>query len=299
MKVTMKVKNLLFVTIFLAAASVGLAHPPSKSPSPPTNTTLKVPPPSNSPPAAPPTNGTSSPANLESILAASGAPSGVLGDLSKECQSTLLGIVTSPEFLKCIPVSSLLPLLPLVTDPSIIKNFIADPTKNYPPLEKPLLQFSTLFCPAPKCSDQGVAGAVKAISDGCKDDLDKKNPFIVMIFDTAVFYSPLHDSICFKFGKTFCWDESILTTISLPPSPIPVTGNKVLDAVAVADPTAVCTKCNKAIVNTFFNFIFDKANELARQILAGLGVDDKQLAAAKTFVAVKCGINFEDGKIPK
>jgi len=292
MKVMMKVKNLLFITVFLAAASLGLALPP-KSSTLPTSATVDA----NATADANATSATSAP--LGANVLAAGAPTNVLGDLSKQCQTTLLGIVTSPEFLKCIPIQSLLPLLPLATDPSIITNFIADPAKNYAPLEKPVLQFSTLFCPAPKCSDKGVSDAIKAIQGGCKDDLAKKNSLIVMIFDAAVFYSPLHDSLCFEFGKTFCWDETILTAISLPPSPFTLTGNKFLDAVAVADPTAICTKCNQALVNTFFNFIFDKSNDLARQILAGLGVDDKKLALAKTFVAVKCGLKFEDGTIPK
>jgi len=298
MKVMMKAKNLLFITTFLAAASLGLALPPTNAtslthktppPAPHTNQTSTVP----STPAVPP----DAKVNIDQILAEGG--SSVIGGLSQKCQSTLLAIITSPEFLKCIPVSSLVPLIPLVADPSIIKNFLADPAKNYPPLEKPLLQFSTLFCPAPKCSDQGIAQTVKSISDGCKDDLDKKNPVIVMIFDAVVFYSPLHDSMCFKFGKTFCWDESILTALSLPKSPFPITNNPILDEIAVADPTAVCTKCNKAIVNTAFNFIFAKGNDLARQILAGFGIDDKKLASAKVFAAVKCGLGFEDGQIPK
>ncbi|CAB4428879.1 unnamed protein product [Rhizophagus irregularis] len=273
-------KVTLFITTFLAAASLGLALPQS------------LPTPSNV--TAPSTSKVSP--QIEQILA--DAPGGVLGDLSQKCQSALLSIVTDPAFLKCIPVASLVPLLPLVTDPSIIKNFIADPAKNFPPLETPLQAFSTAFCPAPKCGDKDVAGAIKIIQDGCKEDLDKKNQFIVMVFDAAVFYSPLHDIMCFKFDKAFCWDESILTVIKLPPSPIKVTGDKLLDAVAVSDPSAVCTKCNKAIVNTFLNFITAKESDLARQILASFGIDQAKLDQLKTFVAVKCGINFEDGKIP-
>jgi hypothetical protein len=283
MKVMMKVKNLLFITTFLAAASLGLALPQS------------LPTPSNvtaTPKVSP---------QIEQVLAAaSDAPGGdPLKDLSEKCKSALLSIVTSPEFLKCIPIASLVPLLPVVTDPSIITNFIADPAKNYPPLEAPLQAFATAFCPAPKCSDQGVAGAIKIIQDGCKEDLDKKNPLVGIIFDAAVFYSPIHDIMCFKFDKAFCWDETILTVTKLPPSPIKVTGDKLLDAVAVSDPSAVCTKCNKAIVNTFLNFITDKGSDLARQILASFGIDQAKLDEIKTFVAVKCGINFEDGTIPK
>ncbi|CAB4386065.1 hypothetical protein RhiirA5_395320 [Rhizophagus irregularis] len=274
-------KVTLFITTFLAAASLGLALP--QSPPTPSNVTAH--------------STSKGLPQIEQILA--DVPGGVLGDLSQKCQSALLGLVTDPKFLKCIPIASLVPLLPLVTDPSIIKNFIADPVKNFPPLETPLQAFSTAFCPVPKCSDPDVAGAIKIIQDGCKEDLDKKNQFIVMVFDAAVFYSPIHDIMCFQFDKAFCWDESILTVIKLPPSPIKVTGDKLLDAVAVSDPSAVCTKCNKAIVNTFLNFITAKESDLARQILASFGIDQAKLDQLRTFVAVKCGINFEDGKIPK
>ncbi|GES78183.1 hypothetical protein RCL_jg29667.t1 [Rhizophagus clarus] len=299
----MNVKILLFITILFAAASIGLALPPKAHPSNttdlPTPKALPIPKASSNTTAPPtpkslPSSLNASP-DVEQLLAA--VPPNALGDLSKECQSTLLKIITSPEFLKCIPVQSLVPLLPLVTDPSLLTKFLADPVHNYPPVEKPILQSATLFCPAPKCSDKGVADAIAAIQDGCKDDLSKKNPLIVGILDAAVFYSPIKDIGCFKFGKTFCWDESILTAISLPPSPFVVTGDKFVDAIAVADPTAICTKCNKAIVNDFLNFI--KKNDPAKQILASIGFDDKKLALFQTGAAVKCGAQFEDGQIPK
>lgn len=297
----MKVKNLLFTTTFLAAASLGFARPPAV----PTPNLPSPPPPAlnatASPPASNATNQTASPqvALPQAAQALGDAPTNILGDLSPQCQSALLGIATSPEFLTCIPIPSLLPLLPLVADPTLIQKFIADPAHNYPPVEQPLLQFASAFCPAPKCSDKGVAGAIQAIQDGCKEDLGKKNPFIEFIFTAAVFYSPIKDITCFKFGKTFCWDETILTFINLPPSPFKITGDKTIDAIAVSDPSAACTKCNKAIVNDFFNFITDKDNELARQILATAGFDQGKLTLAQTGVAVKCGAKFEDGNIPK
>jgi hypothetical protein len=288
----MKVKNLLFITIFLAAASLGLALPPKIIPLP--GLSPKNPPPKASPPKSLPSNVTISP-EVDQVLAT--VPESVIGGISKQCQTALLGLITSPEFLSCVPLKALLPLVPLVADPSILANFIKDPAKNYSPVEGPLIQFATLFCPAPRCSDKGVAGAIKIIEDGCKDDLANKNPFASAIFGAAVFYSPIKDITCFKDGKKFCWDESILTAISLPPSPFVITGDKFIDAVAVADPSAVCTNCNKEIINTFFNFI--KNNDLALQILAGVGVNDKALTLAKTGVAVKCGAKFEDGKVPK
>lgn len=277
-------KKVIFVVLLLAVASLGLALPSPKSPKSP-----KVPNLPNSP-TLPPT----------SSLPASFASPQALGDdlkISPSCATAIFTIVTSPEFAKCIPLQAVLPIIPVITDPNFLKNFKADPAGTFKKVEPSFVTFSKGFCPAPKCSDKGVQGAIKTLSDGCADDL-KNNTLIQMLFAVTVFYSPLHDFACFKSSdsKLFCWDESLKTIFSLPKSPLNITGDPLLDSIAVADCKAVCTDCDKSIVNTFFNFI--KGNDLALKLLAGVGVDQKAIDGMKLGVAVKCGINFEDGKIP-
>ncbi|RIB14720.1 hypothetical protein C2G38_2194244 [Gigaspora rosea] len=53
---------------------------------------------------------------------------------------------------------------------------------------------------------------------------------------------------------------------------------------------------NEDIINTFGNFL--KNNTLALQILAQAGINQTRIDTMKIGVAVKCGINFEDGQIP-
>jgi hypothetical protein len=270
----MKVKNLISITLLLAAASLGLALP--------ANSTLeKLPSKQLSP-------------DVQSVL--DSVPPSVKATVSPQCQAAIFSIVISPEFLTCIPIASFVPLIPIVTDPTIIPKVLADPVHNYKLVEGPLIEFATAFCPAPKCSDKGVQAAIKTLQDGCKTDL-VSNPLIQLLFDVAVFYSPIKDITCFKDKKQFCWDESILTIINLDPSPFNITGNPLLDSIAVAEPQAICTKCNKDIVNTIFNFL--KNNDLALKVLASFKITDKEIGLAKLGVAVKCGAKFEDGTIPK
>jgi hypothetical protein len=278
----MKVKNLIFITLFLAAASLGLALP--------ANSTIEKPPFKQHQPKLP-----SKQLSPDTQAVLDSVPPSILATVSAQCQAAIFSIVISPEFLKCIPIASFIPIIPIVTDPTIIPKVLADPVHNYKLVEGPFIEFATAFCPAPKCSDKGVQAAIKIIQEGCKTDL-VSNPIIQLLFDVTVFYSPIRDITCFKDKSKFCWDESILTIINLPPSPFNITGNPLLDSIAVAEPQEICTKCNKDIVNTIFNFL--KNNELALKVLESFKITDKEIGLAKLGVAVKCGAKFEDGTIP-
>ncbi|CAH1768451.1 14282_t:CDS:2 [Entrophospora sp. SA101] len=220
----------------------------------------------------------------------------LIADLSTSCQSALLSIVSSPEFLQCIPITPLLPLLTFFTDPGEIASLISDPKTGLQKLQPALIELSNEFCVAPKCSDKGVADAIKTIQTGCNPD-DMKNPLLEFIFPAAVFYYPARDTICFKDAVNpshFClFDDDITTSINLPQSPFKLGGGDFIDSIVVADPTAICTTCNKAIYNTIDNFI--NSNDLAKKILAG---DQVLLYQVRVFFAIKCGIGFEDGKVP-
>src|ERR1051325_11059399 len=151
-------KKIIFTILLLAVASLGLALPSPKSPAPKS-------------PAAP----TVLPTSLDSTQAITNGLK-----VSPACATAIFSIVTSPEFLKCIPVSAFVPIIPIVTDPNFLKNFAKDPAGTFTKIEPAFVQFSTGFCPAPKCSDKGVQGAIKTLSDGCADDL-KTNPIIQAI----------------------------------------------------------------------------------------------------------------------
>ncbi|CAJ0762707.1 24218_t:CDS:2 [Entrophospora sp. SA101] len=223
-------------------------------------------------------------------------PIALVEDLSQSCQTALLSILTSSELIQCIPIPAFLPLLPILVDPSEIASLISNPKTGLQKLQPNLIEFSNEFCAAPKCSDQGVAYAIKTIQTGCNPD-DMKTTAMKIIFPAAVFYSPVRETICFKDSGNpshFCLVENDITTsINLPKSPFNLGGGDFIDSIVVADPTAICTTCNKAIYNTIDNFI--NSNDLAKKILAG---DQVLLYQVRVFFAIKCGIGFEDGKVP-
>ncbi|CAJ0769161.1 2190_t:CDS:2, partial [Entrophospora sp. SA101] len=88
-------------------------------------------------------------------------------------------------------------------------------------------------------------------------------------------------------------EDDINTSINLPKSPFNLGGGDFFDSIIVADPTAICTTCNKAIYNTIDDFI--NTNDLAKRILAGA---QAALYDVRVWFAVKCGAGFEDGKVP-
>ncbi|CAI2193873.1 1630_t:CDS:1, partial [Funneliformis geosporum] len=100
-------------------------------------------------------------------------PIDAIGSLTPECQAALFSIVANPEFFKCVPIAALLPLVPILTDPTALPTLLKDPAKNLPPLLGPVFDG---ICAAPKCSDEGVATSLKALDDGCQ--ADEKNLLI-------------------------------------------------------------------------------------------------------------------------
>ncbi|CAG8613522.1 10168_t:CDS:2, partial [Gigaspora rosea] len=165
-----------------------------------------------------------------------------LGNLSASCEDTLSKIVLSREFLICVPIPALLPLVPIIPE---IGNIKKNPRELLNYLD-PIDQFSNIICLVPKCSDKGVQSAIQEILNRCTTELNNNNTIV--------------------------------------------------DAIAVADPEQVCTQCNKDIINTFGNFL--KNNTFALQVLAQAGINQTLIDTMKIGVAVKYGINFEDGEVP-
>ncbi|CAG8666697.1 9697_t:CDS:2, partial [Dentiscutata heterogama] len=147
-----------------------------------------------------------------------------------------------------------------------------------------------------RCSNDTVKGAIDTIGSGCEKELSNNNAAVEFIFGFVVFYSPVRNITCFKDKDEYCKDETAKFVLNLPNSPINITGSAYIDAVAVADPEKICTRCNKDMINTLFNFL--KNNDLALKLLEKLGIDKHRIDKKKVGVAVKCGINFEDGKVP-
>lgn len=216
-------------------------------------------------------------------------PISLIGELSPQCQASLLSIVTSPEFFECIPIGALLPLL---TDPTLLPSVLSDPIKN----GAKLLPVVDAICADPKCSDEGVANAIKTLKEGCSSGSDLKNPIAQLAIAAATFYSPVRDILCFKdFENEYCTVETIKNILSLPPAPIKLLGG-IIDQVIFAEPKFICTPCNKAIVNTLIDFF--TAHPEALDILEhAFKIGEEELKIGQIGLAIKCGSPFVDGKV--
>jgi len=216
-------------------------------------------------------------------------PITLIGELTPECQAAMLSIITSPEFFECVPVAALLPIL---TDPTLLPSVLKDPIHN----AAKLLPAIDAICADPKCSDEGVANAVKALQGGCSSEQDQKNPIAQLATFAVTFYSPVRDIICFKdYENEYCTVETIKNILSLPPAPIKLLGG-IIDQVIFAEPKSICTPCNKAMVNTLIDF-FKAHPETLEIVEKAFNIGEEELKIGEIFLAVKCGSPFVDGKV--
>ncbi|CAG8800565.1 207_t:CDS:2, partial [Dentiscutata erythropus] len=175
--------------------------------------------------------------------------------LSPQCLNNLLSLFTNPNVLIAI------------------KNYSNDPRGNFQNLVPPLINFATIICSLPKCNDTFIQKSIQSVSDGCSNSSNQKSEIIPILFPGLVFYSPLHDSICFKDNKAeFCWIDSaaIIYGNSFSTSDYSDTFYK-----------PFCTLCNKAIVNTFFNLI--STSENAQKLISNKRMD---ITLIKKLIAV-------------
>ncbi|CAG8638934.1 34448_t:CDS:2, partial [Racocetra persica] len=147
-------------------------------------------------------------------------------------------------------------------------------------IEPALTEVSKGFCKFPKCQDSFIQSHIQSTIVACQEDLKNNQTLAQAIFAAFVFNSPLHDSVCFENKqRMFCWDEFIRNNISIPnfTSIEKLNNNNSVDK--------ICTLCNRAIVNTFFNFI--PTSFYAQLIIPLNKVEDN-----KKLLAFVCGDDF-------
>ncbi|CAG8628795.1 18590_t:CDS:2, partial [Acaulospora morrowiae] len=187
---------------------------------------------------------------------------------SMSCMSTINEFLSTPEVNSCFPYTKT--ILPALTNSS----------------QDPIAILDSI-CSLPKCSDSLISSFLSTVKKGCAQDLAQNNTDIVTLTELIPLYSPTRDSICFKgpSGGYCLTDDSVLvqkygvnTNSSDPLSNVPASD--------------FCTNCNKAIVNTYLNFI--KTNPGVIDPL----LSPVQVTGLKAIMTDKCGSSFLDGKIP-
>ncbi|CAJ0920521.1 8102_t:CDS:2 [Entrophospora sp. SA101] len=200
--------------------------------------------------------------------------------LSKDCQAALNKIIQS-NLMTCLPMDA---IIKLMGQPALLAELQKDPLHALPKL-KPTFDDA---CSVTKCKDADVQNAAATVLGGCATDLAAKVPIAELIFAGLVIYTPAIDIICFKdHAADYCLFETDAILLSLPPPPpgLVIPGLEkappLLASVAITAPSNVCTPCNKAIINTFFDYY--KKTPIFEQVLASIGYDDKKNGFLKMY----------------
>ncbi|RIB29607.1 hypothetical protein C2G38_2027548 [Gigaspora rosea] len=151
------------------------------------------------------------------------------------------------------------------------------------PLHGATMQNSTSiydsYCSAPKCSDSVTTADANELKTQCQPELAAKDTFFTYLKTVLVFNSPLRDSLCFKNSSgSYC---GLVEDTA-------VTLNYIL-GLNSTQPNLNCSNCNKAILNTFMNYIKQHP-----ETQADLPVDQSSIQT----IASKCGNSFLDGTVP-
>ncbi|CAG8520422.1 2509_t:CDS:2 [Racocetra fulgida] len=207
--------------------------------------------------------------------------------LSRQCLNTTTTILSELEFAECINFPAFRPLFEKKNFDAIeqLSGDFNEDIKIIKSIEPALVEVSKDFCKFPKCQDRFIQSHIQSTIVACQEDLKNNNTLAQVIFAAFVFYSPLHDSVCFENKQDiFCWDEFVRNNISLPnfTSIEKLNNNNIVDK--------ICTLCNRAIVNTFFNFI-------PTSFLAQVIISLKKVKEYKQLLAFVCGDDFVNGTI--
>ncbi|CAG8791932.1 16762_t:CDS:2 [Gigaspora margarita] len=137
------------------------------------------------------------------------------------------------------------------------------------------------YCSAPKCSDNTTTNDANELKSQCQQELAAKEPFTTYLKTVLAFNSPLKDSLCFKNASGgYCGlDETTAATL-----------NYILGLNSTQPANLNCNDCNKAILNTFMNYIKQHPESQA-----DLPIDQSSF---QTLVTSKCGNSFLDGSVP-
>ncbi|CAG8836907.1 10739_t:CDS:2, partial [Gigaspora margarita] len=136
------------------------------------------------------------------------------------------------------------------------------------------------YCSAPKCNDNTTTTDANELKTQCQQELAAKEPFTTYLKTVLVFNSPLKDSLCFKNTSGGYCGLDVTTAATL---------NYILGLNSTQPTNLNCNDCNKAILNTFMNYIKHPESQ------ADLLIDQSSF---QPLITSKCGSSFLDGNVP-
>jgi len=193
-------------------------------------------------------------------------------NLSGSCKAKVEQLIADKDINACFPFLSVAP---------VVLNNQTDPAS--------LTKLADSICGLPKCSDNLVSKTRADIKAACQSDLSSNNMSAEFVYYILILYSPARDSVCFKNSTGgYCFIESMESagTIYKP-------GQDPTSAFVNAPNNVICTPCNKAIANTFFNFQQSNPDLIAE--IKELSASD--IDSIKRGLSGKCGKTFLDGTV--
>ncbi|RIA91274.1 hypothetical protein C1645_875601 [Glomus cerebriforme] len=211
------------------------------------------------------------------VLASATFGSAQFDNISDGCKNKLTALLGDQNINACFPFTAITPL---------VSNTGSMPSQDA------LKKAADAICGLPKCSDSLVSQTQTDVKSACQADITAKNPIATLVDVVLTLYSPTRDSICFKNSTGgYCFIESQAATQQVLQSA--PKGQDPTLTFAGAPKEAVCTPCNKAIVNTYLNF--QKTNPNAFSDIKEITPQD--IDNAKSALTGKCGPNFIDGQV--
>uniref|UniRef100_A0A1D1XCL0 Elongation factor 4 n=1 Tax=Anthurium amnicola TaxID=1678845 RepID=A0A1D1XCL0_9ARAE len=197
------------------------------------------------------------------------------GSLTDNCKNQLTQMLGNKDLNACFPFGTAATLF----------------TSKGIPSDDALKSTADAICGAPKCSDSLVSKTMDNITSACQSDLNDPKSIASVVYIAVDLYSPTRDSVCFKNSTGgYCFIESQAAAQQILQSA--PKGQNVALTFGGAPKNQVCTPCNKAIFNTYFNY--QKSNPDAFTKIRN--VTTQNIDDARDALSGKCGQNFLDGK---
>jgi hypothetical protein len=192
--------------------------------------------------------------------------------LSDACTQVLTPLISNQELNACIPLASLAPSGKNDTYDTLIKG-------------------ADKLCAANKCSDSLITNIQNNIEKGCATELTNQVLEVLAVDFIFTYYSPIRDSACLKNSTNgYCFIETAEKLKEYTKNIDVKSYNSTSDTFNQLPKDVVCTTCNKAIANTFFNYQDANVDRTKRFATP--------MASVKTTLEGKCGTDFTNGKVP-
>ncbi|CAG8728765.1 27498_t:CDS:2, partial [Racocetra persica] len=191
--------------------------------------------------------------------------------LSPDCATAVQNFLSSSEFNACFPYNQL---------ESQINSFMN--VQDLSGIESKIISVEDSICKLPKCSDSLISNFNSTFYSKCSTDIAAQRDDAIGISALIYDYSPLRDTLCFKNSTGgYCLVETFENFVKEGANYQNISSQ------------SVCTTCNKAIANTWVNYL--KSHPPPPELSGNITVAISSITSESNKT---CGPSFLDGKVP-